>query len=627
MAVFAGAFGFYYLSGPTDVAWMEGAEYQRRVAQTDIGNGPWEHPLFVVLSQPFLLLPWGELARRANWAAAVFAAGACLFVYLLLKSLLTMAPQFLARRVGVLAAVSLGVSHTFWMRAVTPGPEPLDALLLAAMLYFLIRFANVGGATNLYIGMGILGLSLANNLLMVFLVPIVFLWARVVQPPLIREFGKVRFRGLVMFVAGASVALAVAAWGWTKTGFLIPPDQKSWLTFWEHMMLTWELPLQESLMRFGAMMFLNFPPWTAVIGLIGLRELYRRQKYVFFLVFPLFLAYAFLVVTLRLGAPVPSYLPAWVFLSVAVGFGWWKLLSSAGWQGFAVAILLCASPLVIYRFAPDAVRQAQMEFRAEALLDVPKELPLDHLAFQLNPDRRELPEARDFASAALATLPEGAVVVSPSRASELMVAPMRYLVEVEAQARVNFVSLGIGDELADDVYMMGLHPPHPVITTKLASHHLQATGEWFHLRPRTAFTDRVLADAPVASTEPGDPAEPGQESGDVQDDALDDAHLIGRWYGHVEPQGYPVTLRIQGAPGNLTGTAVLNEEGARPQKGTFVRLSSTVGAVLGSVELGEADTDQLHFHIDATQQGNRLEGFWKIYELPELHGRFVVWKQ
>ncbi len=624
VAVFAGAFGLYYLSGPTDVAWMEGAEYQRRVAQTDIGNGPWEHPLFIFLSQPFLLLPWGELARRANWAAAVFAAGACLFVYLLLKSLLTMAPQFIARRVGVLAAVSLGVSHTFWMRAVTPGPEPLDALLLAAMLYFLIRFANVGGATNLYIGMGILGLSLANNLLMVFLVPIVFLWARVVQPPLVREIGKVRFRGLAMFVAGASVALAVAVWGWTKTGFLIPPEQKSWLPFWEHMMLTWELPLQESLMRFAAMMLLNFPPWTIVIGLIGLWELYRRQKYVFFLVFPLFLAYAFLVVTLRLGAPVPSYLPAWVFLSVAVGFGWSKLLSSGGWQAFAVAILLCASPLVIYRFAPSAVRQAQLEFRAEALLDVPQELPLDHLAFQLNPDRRGLPQARDFASLALATLPEGAVVVSPSRVSELMVAPMRYLVEVEAQASVSFVSLGIGDELLDDVYMMGLHPPHPAITSKLATHHLQATGDWFHLMPRTAFTDRVLADAPLTSTEPGEPAQP---DGDVAGDDLDDSHLIGRWYGYVEPHGYPVTLRIQGAPGNLTGTVVLNEEGTRPQHGKFVRLSSTVGAVLGSVEIGEADTDQLHFHIDATQQGNRLEGFWKVYELPELHGRFIVWKQ
>ena len=95
--------------------------------------------------------------------------------------------------------------------------------------------------------------------------------------------------------------------------------------------------------------------------------------------------------------------------------------------------------------------------------------------------------------------------------------------------------------------MMGLHPPHPVITTKLATHHLQATGEWFHVMPRTAFTDRVLADAPVSSIEPGEPAEPGQaaqENVEVADDALDDSHLIGRWYGYVEPQGYPVTLRI-----------------------------------------------------------------------------------
>ena len=161
--LFVGAFGFYFITGPSDVGWMEGAEYQRRVAQTEFGEGPWDRPLFVFLSQPFLFLPWGELARRANWASAAFAAGACLFVYLLLKILLQMAPQFISRRVGILAAVSLGVSHTFWMRAVTPGPEPLDALLLAAVLYFLIRFANLGGALNLYLGMGILGLALANN--------------------------------------------------------------------------------------------------------------------------------------------------------------------------------------------------------------------------------------------------------------------------------------------------------------------------------------------------------------------------------------------------------------------------------------------------------------------------------
>ena len=59
-----------------------------------------------------------------------------------------------------------------------------------------------------------------------------------------------------------------------------------------------------------------------MIGLIGLWELYRRQKYVFFLVFLLFLLYGFLVITLDLERPVPAYLPAWAISSIAVGVGW-----------------------------------------------------------------------------------------------------------------------------------------------------------------------------------------------------------------------------------------------------------------------------------------------------------------
>ncbi len=621
VAVFAGAFGFYFLTGPSDIAWMEGAEFQRRVALTQIGQGPWEHPLFVFLSRPFLLLPWGELARRANWAAAAFAAGACLFVYLLLKMLLSMAPQFIARRVGVLAALSLAVSHTFWMRAVTPGPEPLDALLLAAILYFLIRFANEGGARNLYLGMGILGLSLANNLLFVFLIPIFFLFVRLVHPPLVRNVGAARLRGLVVFAAGASLAVAVAAWGWLRSGLGIPEHQKSWLIFWDHMMLVWDQPLQQSLIRFGSMLLLNFPPWTLVIGLIGLVELHRRQKYVFWLVFPLFLVYSSLVVTLELSQPVPSYLPAWLFLSVAVGFGWWKLLSNGSWQGFAFAIILCASPVVIYRFAPVVLHQAKMERRVEALLGSPEEIPVDQLAFQLNPDRRDLPEAREFAQRALDSLPEGATLLSPSRDSELMVAPVRYLVEVEGQKPESFVVLDddAGEVLqslvsnpASPVFVMGLHPPHPAVEAILSTHLFRATGDWFQLVSRDDVAEVVLTDAPI----------PG-----VAADSLSDANLVGRWVGYVEPQGYPLTLSIQGPPGSLTGTAVLNEEGSHPWSGRFTRLSSTVGAVLGSVEYGENGTDQVHVHIDATQQGNRLEGTWKVFEIPNLSGKFVVWLQ
>jgi hypothetical protein len=88
-----------------------------------------------------------------------------------------------------------------------------------------------------------------------------------------------------------------------------------------------------------------------------------------------------------------------------------------------------------------------------------------------------------------------------------------------------------------------------------------------------------------------------------------------------------LSLHVEGPAGSLGGSVILNEEGARPLSGKFTRLSSTLGAVLGSVEFGEEGSDQLHFHLDATQKGNRLEGTWKAFELPELSGKFVVWLQ
>ena len=198
---------------------------------------------------------------------------------------------------------------------------------------------------------------------------------------------------------------------------------------------------------------------------------------------------------------------------------------------------------------------------------------------------------------------------------------MRYLSEVESARSITFVSLGNDPEQrlreltspsSAPVYVKGLHPAHPAITALLASHHFRAQGEWFQLVPQSSLTDRTLVDVPIEG---------------VTDDALGDEQLLGRWYGYVKPSGYPLTLSVQGSPGNLTATAVLSEEGARPETGHFNRLSSTVGAVLGSVEYGEDGTDQVHFHIDATQRGNRLEGTWNVFEIPELRGEFVVWKQ
>jgi hypothetical protein len=611
LAVFAGCFAFYTYTGPADIAWGEGAYYQRRVALAEMGEGPWDRPLYVMLSQPFLTLPWESLPRRTNLASAAFAAGACFYVYLLLTVLLQVAPQFIARRVGLVGAISLAVAHTFWLRAVTPGPEALDALLLAAILYYLLRFANEGRARFFYLAMAILGLSLSNNLMMVFLLPIFAVWVRVMRPPLVREIGKVRARGLGVLLVSSGVALAVTSWGWAASGFPIPPDRWAWVTFWRgNMMLSWDEPLKQSLMRFGVTLLYSFPPWTALMGLAGLIELFRRQKYVFGLIFPLLFLYAGLAVSLRLPDPMNAYVPAWVLISIAVGYGWWKVLADGGLRDYVLALVLSLSPLLLYRVTPWAVERLQQQPRAGSFLSLPFEVPFDPLTHLLNPDRRDSPDARAFAQAALGELPAGSRVVAVSRHGELFLAPLRYLAEVEKMGpAVSFGTASPSDEeqlarwaSAEDepLFLVGLHPPNPVVEKLLDRYHLVPVGPLFRVLPKESVTGRVLTD-------------------------IDEPILLpGNWHGYVLPQGYPVTFSITEEPdGSLSGRVVLNEGGSQPLEGVFTRVSPIVDALVARV----AYDDRINIHIDAELHGNRLEGTWLVYEAQYLQGSFRAWKQ
>lgn len=611
VTVFAGTFVFYSVTGPADVAWFEGAETQRRVALAEVGDGPWERPLYVLLAQPFLFTPAGSVAQKVNLASAAFAAGACVFLYLLLKHLLLVAPQFIARRVGILAALTLAVSHTFWSRAVTPGPEIVDALLLTAMLYFLLRFVGDGRVPYLYLGMLLLGLSLANNLMFLFLSPVVLLFVRFVRPPLIRDdqIGRVRAKGLFLFLVGVSLALAVAASGWAAAGWEIPPEQRSWLTFWRgHMRLSWEQGLGESLARFGILGLYNFPPWTMIVGLIGLLELFRRQKYVFGLVFPLLLISGALAVTLTLSDPIPAYLPAWVLFSIPVGYGWWKLLAEGQWTGYVVALLLSASPLFVYRWTPTIVTRLGEEVRARSLLGLTEIAPIDTLAFWLNPDRRDADDARSYGRGVLESLPDGARVVPASANGVLLLAPVRYMKDVESAKPGVRVERSVPPQDADlspapgeALFVVGLHPPHPALGRLLDRFHFMAVGHLFEVVPRDAVPGRGLVDSDAPTP------------------------LAGEWYGHARPQGYPLRFSIvEGADGTYTGIAVLNEGAARPLQGEFTRISHIADAVVSRVAY---DQDRVHVQIDSSLVGNRIEGTWVVYEAPQLTGTFVVWKQ
>ncbi len=611
LGVFVGALAFYIYTGPPDIAWLDGAHYQRRIVLTEIGEGPWDQPLYVLLSQPFLLIPWGSLTQRANLASATFAAGACLFLYLLLKSLLEVAPQFIARRVGILTAISLGVSHTFWSRAVRPAPEVLDALLLAAILYCLVRFANEGRVRYFYASMLVLGLSFSNSLMMLFFLPFLTIWARVVKPPLVREIGVVRFKGLLLLAAGSAVALAVAAWGWSAAGFRVPDEQLSWLTFWRgQMMLSWEGGFGTSLIRFLAMLLYNFLPWSAMMGLLGIIELFQRQKYIFWLIFPLLLVHSGLAITLKLAEPVPAYLPTWVLLSIAIGYGWWKMLAESTWKGFVVALILSLSPLAIYHYAAPAIQRIGEEIRVRTLLSPPFEIPLDSLDYYLNPDQRHLPDARSFAQTMLTSLPDKARIASTSWDGEMLVAPARYIAEVDnARSELKFDTVGRDDDEALDqwarqsdtpLFLSSLHPLNPSVEKLIDKYDFLPTGYLYQVKLRGDEPDQV----PTVADEP--------------------FPIAGIWSGYTRPHGYRLEFDILTAADNVhMGSAVLNRTSAQPLEGSFTRITYVGESFLGRI----AFEDRIFIHLDARVVGERMEGTWQVFEAQGLAGTFVVSKE
>jgi len=122
--------------------------------------GAFGHPLWVILAHPFTWLPFRDVAWRANFAAAVFGAIALSFVFLSAWHLTRSSVA------SLLATGALALSHTFWTYAVMPKVYSLNALILAACCYLLLRWREKAKDGYLYLFAFIYGLSFLNHLVM-----------------------------------------------------------------------------------------------------------------------------------------------------------------------------------------------------------------------------------------------------------------------------------------------------------------------------------------------------------------------------------------------------------------------------------------------------------------------------
>ena len=380
------------------------ATFQTRLYTGELAGSIFGHPLWVILARPFLYLPIRDVAYRANLASAFFGAGALAFVYLCAWQLTRRA------RPSLLATGALLVSHTFWTYSVMPKVYSLNTLLLAAILYLLLRWGNEMRPGLLYAAAALAGLSLLNHLLMATAMAGFAVYVIVI----LRQQPRTEAARRQLLLAGACFVLGLLPYlvivvtqnQSSATSGTIVGSVRDFLISWLH-----PIPLLLGVGVGIALLVYQFPA-TFIGSALGLRQMWRAQRPEAILLGLVALGDIMFI----LGATVPStsgdyvwnlhyYLPTYVVLALWLAIGlttYWPQISRTTGRLAGVAFLALGLPVAVYLLAPSLARpfvESLPGFRS---------LPgRDNLTYVLWPWKQNETGARPFGEGILAALPPG----------------------------------------------------------------------------------------------------------------------------------------------------------------------------------------------------------------------------
>lgn len=161
-AVFASALAVYVFTCGRGALWQDSGMYLYRIWHNDFEGGlglALSHPLYHLVGMAVKQIPFGEFGFKINLISAVCGAFTVANVFLFLRLLTgSLFP-------GIVGAISLGVSWTFWQHSVMAEDYVMYTAFLTAELVFLLRYFQTGKNSKLY-WVGLLnGLSIAVHML------------------------------------------------------------------------------------------------------------------------------------------------------------------------------------------------------------------------------------------------------------------------------------------------------------------------------------------------------------------------------------------------------------------------------------------------------------------------------
>ncbi|MEJ5310693.1 MAG: DUF2723 domain-containing protein [Anaerolineae bacterium] len=418
----------YIVTLAPDMLWGGGdfATFQTRAYTLEIEPGVFGHPLWVILAHPFTYLPIRNIAWRANLASAVFAALAVLFVFLTAWHLTR------SRVASLLATGALVVSHTFWTYAVLPKVYSLNALLLSACIYLLLRWHSSQKGGYLYAFIIVYAISQFNHLVMAtaalgFLVFVIAVfWQNRHLPAMRRQF----FISIGVAVLSLLPYILVLLYGESSGGSV-----GTIITFLKGLgyLVTTPKALLIGL-GWGVALLLYQFPITIIPGFVGLRQCWKEtplRNWLLLLVALGNVIFLMAAVDPRTGGDyvwnLHYYLQSYIVFSLWIAIGIKHILPQFEklpykWAG--VVVLTIFVPVTAYIVTPMVARVM--------LQNVPgfRELPgRDNFTFVLSPWKHTETQAREFAESMLDALPQDGVLL----ADYSLWSMIRYLQVIEGQ--------------------------------------------------------------------------------------------------------------------------------------------------------------------------------------------------
>ena len=394
-----GAFGLYVLTLAPTYGWGDSADLALRMVTGDDGmfaGSSRDYVLYRTVAGGFQAVPLGDAGYRANLATGAFGGVAVGLVAYLCGSLTR------SRLAAAGAAVSLAVSHTFWLLSVTAEVYTFQLALVYGALAALLAWSRSGATAPLVIAAACAGASLSHHastmVLLASALPAVWIGRRHLRPaPSLAALG-VLVGTSALYLQRVATDLEKGRPLLRALGLTTPGNP-----FYD------AAPLKEAV-KFVGYTGYNFAGAAGLLALLGLVTVVRRRDADWVAC----LVWGALLVGAGVGSTIPDkfniYVMAYPTLACLAGLGLhlarerWAL-APRGWGALLVAMALV--PVGTYAAVVAGSRAAGVD-----LVGARQAPYRDNARYFMWPPKNGDDGPRRYASEALEALPERAVLVA-----------------------------------------------------------------------------------------------------------------------------------------------------------------------------------------------------------------------